>query len=357
MTLTRSRMLKLILIPIVLVLGLELLLQLGAKIVAATVRDIPTGWNTQHIRVLALGDSNTFGIYLQENESYPAQLEKFWNERNPERPIEVLNLGYPGTNSFRIAETLDEVLRTFKPEVVLLTVGVNDMFTASEYIHAHEKVDSAFWDPVTFIQRYSRVYKLFYMTAQGLEARDSVSSSTDNEVGITEEDSVKSRDRLQWTDDPDERMGQVINFKLANSDKTRAAAQPDELITVGGKKIVMISGEESSNPAREKGMLYLQGNVKSIEQRIVESGAKFYLLTYAASQKPYEQSNKLLRGLAATNPGIDFIDVATRLQVDCPVSSDCPDLFFGDLHPTAKGYAKVAKIVAEELEQEQAFPR
>jgi len=121
---------------------------------------------------------------LQENESYPAQLEKLWNERNPERPIEVLNLGYPGTNSFRIAENLDQVLSNFKPEVVLLTVGVNDMFTASENILADEKGDSAFWDP-------------------------------------------------------DERMGQVWNFKLANSDKTVATAQPDELITFGGRKIVM----------------------------------------------------------------------------------------------------------------------
>jgi len=43
MKLARSGMLKIILISIALVLGLELRLQLGAKIVAATVRDIPTG--------------------------------------------------------------------------------------------------------------------------------------------------------------------------------------------------------------------------------------------------------------------------------------------------------------------------
>ncbi len=76
MTVTPSKMLKIILLPFVILVGIELFLQLGALIVAATVRDMPTGWSTENTHVLALGDSNTFGIYLNEDESYLSQLEK-----------------------------------------------------------------------------------------------------------------------------------------------------------------------------------------------------------------------------------------------------------------------------------------
>ncbi|MBW2388005.1 MAG: hypothetical protein JRG89_06160 [Deltaproteobacteria bacterium] len=77
---------------------LESLLQVGALLVRTTGRTLSVNAAIGDLRVLCLGDSNTFGIYLPEEESYPSQLEKRWNEIRSSR-IDVINLGYPGTNS------------------------------------------------------------------------------------------------------------------------------------------------------------------------------------------------------------------------------------------------------------------
>ena len=49
--------------------------------------------------MLALGDSNTYGLWVEPAESYPAVFERRWNADPARRPIEVLNLGFPGTNA------------------------------------------------------------------------------------------------------------------------------------------------------------------------------------------------------------------------------------------------------------------
>jgi hypothetical protein len=339
---------------------LELLLQLGALIVAATGREMPTGWSTAHIRVLALGDSNTFGIYLDEEESYPSQLEALWNARHPENPIEVLNLGYPGTNSYRVADTLGDVINTFKPDVVLLTVGVNDKFTASEFVETNADVssDTVIWEPMAMLRRYSRLYKLAYIASQGAAATDNNTESTSGSLVESGEPTVKSRDILTWSDDPNKRWDNIFRFKLANSEATEGSSGMAETVTYGDKKIVMVTEKENvDTPDKEKGFLYLQQNLASIEKKVEDSGADFYLLTYAASAGFYAPTNVQIRTYVENNTSVRFIDVATEFAKDCPKSADCTDLFFQDYHPKAEGYEKVALIVAEALERDDRFSK
>jgi hypothetical protein len=47
-------------------------------------------------RVLCLGDSNTFGLGVAAEDSYPVQLERLWNERAGDPRIQVVNVGRPG---------------------------------------------------------------------------------------------------------------------------------------------------------------------------------------------------------------------------------------------------------------------
>lgn len=74
---------------------LELGLQAGAWVVAATGRRLPVSWLTSHTRILCLGDSNTYGLWLERDEAYPQQLEAIWNADPAAAPVEVLNLGFP----------------------------------------------------------------------------------------------------------------------------------------------------------------------------------------------------------------------------------------------------------------------
>jgi hypothetical protein len=97
-----------------LVLGL-LLFELGLQAAAVWMRrdgQSPVAWVTGRRRVLCLGDSNTYGLSLGDRtDAWPQQLEKLWNAVTPSRPAEVLNPGYPGTNSSRPRRDLPAILR------------------------------------------------------------------------------------------------------------------------------------------------------------------------------------------------------------------------------------------------------
>src|SRR5262245_47203277 len=103
--------LALVLLGLVLSVGLlEAGLQVGALYVAATHPQGDTRPVTGAVRVMCLGDSNTFGLYYGKERAYPATLEQFWNAANPTH-IEVINLGFPGNNSSVLRNRLPEALR------------------------------------------------------------------------------------------------------------------------------------------------------------------------------------------------------------------------------------------------------
>jgi hypothetical protein len=347
------RLLKIALIPIALLVAIELILQLGALIAKSTIRDTPEGWSTQNFRVLAVGDSNTFGLYLEENESYPAQLEELWNKQHPERPIEVVNVGYPGITSFRAAANIDKLMETFSPEVVLLSIGVNDMFTAAEYLES----DTASGEQVSpgsiraLLRRYSRLYKFIYMTRQGVKDKEgNPTQSADAKV--------QDRDILQWSDDETERLERIKKFKKANSGGSGKQDRLTESISLGDKKIVMVSAEEnSSGPDTQRGFDYIQKNVDSIRKRVEQDGAKMYFLTYLASESFYRVANEETRKYAVQNPQANFIDVETAFKSQCSKRKHCPQIFFQDYHPKAPGYTKVAAYVADRLDKDGVVNR
>ncbi len=74
------------------------------------------------IRILCLGESTT----QAGPEPYPEQLEKILNGRNAGIKFIVINKGLSGITSSYIADHLQENLNTFKPDIVITMMGVND---------------------------------------------------------------------------------------------------------------------------------------------------------------------------------------------------------------------------------------
>lgn len=81
---------------------------------------------TATVRILAFGDSLTFGSGLAEPDGFVPQLEA-WLHAHGARDAIVLNAGVPGETTAeglaRVEQTLDET----RPDAVLVALGANDL--------------------------------------------------------------------------------------------------------------------------------------------------------------------------------------------------------------------------------------
>lgn len=78
-------------------------------------------------RVLAVGDSFMYGMYVHNPETFPARLEETLNQRL-DTPVQVLNAGVPG---YTIADELDYLKEkglALKPDLVIFGFYTNDIF-------------------------------------------------------------------------------------------------------------------------------------------------------------------------------------------------------------------------------------
>jgi lysophospholipase L1-like esterase len=78
-------------------------------------------------RILALGDSFTFGQGVDENETYASLLREKLNGMYPEKTIEVLNLGVQGYEAIDEMKLLEKVGPLLHPDLVLVGFYENDV--------------------------------------------------------------------------------------------------------------------------------------------------------------------------------------------------------------------------------------
>ena len=86
------------------------------------------------VRVLALGDSVTFGMGVPAEQTFPRQTEALLNgaaARSSGTPVEVLNMGIPGYNTLHELALLREVGLGLKPDVVVVGFLYNDIELSS----------------------------------------------------------------------------------------------------------------------------------------------------------------------------------------------------------------------------------
>ncbi len=82
------------------------------------------------LRVVAVGDSCTFGSGAPQSGTYPAQLEARLATERPFR-VEVLNAGVPGFTSFQALRLLEIEGFALEPDAVVFASGVNDASPAT----------------------------------------------------------------------------------------------------------------------------------------------------------------------------------------------------------------------------------
>lgn len=275
--------------------GIELALQLGALVVRFTHESRGAARDPGRFRVVCLGDSNTYGLHLEPHESYPAQLERELAALRPEQPVEVLNLGLPGLNSSRLLREFPELLESLAPNLVIIMVGVNDLWTdpvAESSARATTLRD--------FLTRHSRVVRLFRL----LRAR----GRADVEVAIVQGAPFERADQWVRVGDRDFDFGfqrGSVNMFLAEQQLSR--------------------------------------NLLKLRDLSLASGARALFMTYPGRYELYGRANRAIR--LAADAGLPLLDLKEIFRDPCPLEK-CPELLFEDQHPNAKGYRLVARQIA-----------
>lgn len=79
-------------------------------------------------RIIAIGDSCTFGVGVSSDEyTYPVLLEKKLNRRLKDKKIEVINAGVPGYLCLQSLISFDVELADYQPDMVILYTGWKDL--------------------------------------------------------------------------------------------------------------------------------------------------------------------------------------------------------------------------------------
>jgi hypothetical protein len=84
-------------------------------------------------RIVALGDSITFGEGVELNETYPKILEKMLNEKSKKVKYEVLNFGVGGYNAAEKVEVLATVAINFTPDLIIFQYLGDDIINWTEF--------------------------------------------------------------------------------------------------------------------------------------------------------------------------------------------------------------------------------
>ncbi len=284
---------------------LELLLQIGALIVKDQTRLVPAQWLTGNTRILALGDSNTYGLYLDAPDAWPAQLEQQWNTANPQRPVEVLNLGYPGTNSFRVRENLPALLDKLSPDIVLIMVGFNDFWTPAENINTENR------NIFIWLKNHSRLYKLYLIAVRSHIAQQDMTFGSKRDGSAVDVNNIEQH-----------------------------------LLRMDGETFYL--GTRQGEPARNRNAL--PDNLQAMIEMVRAHDASVYLMNYPSNWGFYPGANAWLKKIAEVQ-NVPLIDITPLFIARCADgAASCSDILFHDGHATAKGNALVAVEVGKQLE-------
>ena len=77
-----------------------------------------------------MGDSETFGASLSEEQTIGGQLQVALNRQSNDTRFEVLNFGFPGYNTKQSVRLLHTIALEFNPQIVILYYVFNDPLTA-----------------------------------------------------------------------------------------------------------------------------------------------------------------------------------------------------------------------------------
>jgi len=289
---------------------LEAALQMVALVRRSNEATQHFAWRGDGTRVLAVGDSNTYGIYAERDEAYPAVFEARWNVRGG-KPVDVLNLGRPGMNSTQAKAVVDATLAELRPEVVFLMIGANDFW-------APPASDVPLWG-------HSRVVRLLTMVWRSLTG-SAVMQPADAQRMTVGEQTVE----IAGTD----YAAPVRTWDVTLLANLRAIA---DVTRAAGVRLVLLT-YPADDGVYGTANRRIRRLAREIDVPLIDVGLALRR-----------------RCPSVTIPGCEGPSCWTKAPPFSGVHERC-DLLLPDGHPTVTGYAAVADDVADAWNRLQAQP-
>lgn len=135
-------------------------------------------------RVLALGDSQTFGNGIDLADTWPKQLERQLNARRADRSSEVLNCGIPGTDTWQHEIVLRRLLGAYHPTLAVVAVYPNDVSKAFRPDPSYALPTNTLAKRLGYCFKSSAVITVALQGARGLRAALSPGADVSRERAI-----------------------------------------------------------------------------------------------------------------------------------------------------------------------------
>jgi lysophospholipase L1-like esterase len=287
--------------------AIELTLQLGSLIVAprGAGREPTSGRRT----ILTLGDSHTYGIRSEEEESYPGRLQTLLDRRAP-GVWEVVNLGLPGTNSSQLVLQFPDSNERYRPTMSIVMVGINNTWNL-------RGIDDTRKPPPWRWSEGLRIVRLFRVLRAGAPA-------------------------------PAPRQSRPLVTRVLSADRSvirHLDTETGEFLIEHHVRRLDARLDPSASAA------LLRRDLERLKALHDAAGVELVLLTYAAPITANEALNGVMRRLARRH-GLRLVDVCPRFKELLDGGAVHSDYFLwkNDGHPTAEGYAEIARLVADTLE-------
>lgn len=106
-------------------------------------------------RILALGDSQTFGNGLELSDTWPKQLERLLNDASIDVRYEVINSGIPGSDTWQHEIINQRMLSRYHPDAVVLAFYANDMVVSFKPKEKNSKPENTLKTKVIYMLKRS----------------------------------------------------------------------------------------------------------------------------------------------------------------------------------------------------------
>jgi len=297
--------------------------------------EIPAGKKPNAVRIVAVGDSVTFGHGVTHDQAYPNQLEYALNAAYPAYHFDVINTAVPGNSPFQEFYDLKRSL-IFKPDIAILQYDLNDVIEPYKVFRRyggsgmdyHKVMDVPFWHH--WLSEHSRFY--LYARYAYLKFRERLRDGEDIQ------DTVDAHHRqLDWKTavfPPDSQEA-----KAAWADCLRWLNKHADVCRQNSIDcIVMVS--PSSLQMYDEAMTYTQDVVRDLAQK----RGLYYVGILAALRAQVRQCLGQQYGLKPDRP---YNDMAKAFRED--IQNIWQEYFIDIDHYTPRGHAFVAGILKDKV--------